>query len=336
MARKNTYHTPGGEKPCGTLAHMLGRACLVFVVGGAMVACTGLHSGNYVADDGSLHGRVSLSGAFALYPLAVRWAEAFKSENPGVRIEIEAGGAGKGITDVLTGQVDFGMLSRDLNEAELEKGAVPFVVAKDAVVPTVSEKNPHIEQLLRHGISRETARKIFVTSEVMSWGQVLGHDGGDRIHVFTRSDACGAAETWAAWFEVGQDELKGDALNGDPSIASAVASDHLAIGYNNMGYVYDSKTGKPAAGIKVLSIDVNGDGQIDPAEDFYASVSDLSSAISQGKYPTPPARNLYLVSRGEPSDPVVSAFLSYVLTRGQALNHEAGYVAVTPDSASRH
>lgn len=179
---------------------MLGRACLVFVVGGAMVACTGLHSGNYVADDGSLHGRVSLSGAFALYPLAVRWAEAFKSENPGVRIEIEAGGAGKGITDVLTGQVDFGMLSRDLNEAELEKGAVPFVVAKDAVVPTVSEKNPYIEQLLRHGISRETARKIFVTSEVTSWGQVLGHDGGDRIHVFTRSDACGAAETWAAWF----------------------------------------------------------------------------------------------------------------------------------------
>ncbi|NCD42596.1 MAG: phosphate ABC transporter substrate-binding protein, partial [Bacteroidia bacterium] len=45
---------------------------------------------------------VNISGAFALYPLTVRWAEAFMEENPEIRINISAGGAGKGMADALS------------------------------------------------------------------------------------------------------------------------------------------------------------------------------------------------------------------------------------------
>jgi len=41
-------------------------------------------------------GTLTLSGAWALYPMAVRWAEEFRKINPEVRIDISAGGAGKG------------------------------------------------------------------------------------------------------------------------------------------------------------------------------------------------------------------------------------------------
>ena len=49
------------------------------------------------ANGDELEGRISLSGAFALYPLAVKWAEEFKKLHPNVSIEVDGGGAGKGI-----------------------------------------------------------------------------------------------------------------------------------------------------------------------------------------------------------------------------------------------
>jgi len=37
---------------------------------------------------------ISISGAWALYPLTVRWADEYKKIHPEVRIDISAGGAG--------------------------------------------------------------------------------------------------------------------------------------------------------------------------------------------------------------------------------------------------
>ena len=85
-----------------------------------------------------LQGEIQLSGAFALYPMAVKWAEEFRKIHPKVRIDISAGGAGKGITDALAKVVDLGMVSRDIYPQELEKGAFPIAVVKDAVVPTMN------------------------------------------------------------------------------------------------------------------------------------------------------------------------------------------------------
>jgi len=66
------------------------------------------------AQSKELKGQISLSGAFALYPLAVKWAEEFRKLHPKVKIDISGGGAGKGITDALAKVVDLGMVSREL------------------------------------------------------------------------------------------------------------------------------------------------------------------------------------------------------------------------------
>ncbi len=89
-----------------------------------------------------LSGQISISGAFALYPMTVKWAEEFRKINPDVRIDISAGGAGKGIADALSGMVEIGMVSREIYPEELKKGAFPIAVTKDAVVAVISESNP--------------------------------------------------------------------------------------------------------------------------------------------------------------------------------------------------
>lgn len=283
-----------------------------------------------------LKGQISLSGAFALYPLAVKWAEEFKKLNPGVKIDVSGGGAGKGITDALAKVVDLGMVSREIHPEELKKGAWAIAVAKDAVVPTINAKNPKIKELLAKGITQEGATKVYVTGQYKTWGNVLGINSNIPIHLYNRSDACGAGETWAKYLGgKKQDELLGTGVFGDPGVASAVQKDPIGFGYNNIAYVYDLKTKHPNPGIVVLPIDVNNNGKIDAIENFYGTSSQLISAIAQGKYPSPPARDLYLVSNGKPTNPVVIAFLKFILTEGQKYNVPNGYINLPGDKLNK-
>lgn len=293
----------------------------------ALASCGGARRGG--AD--GLEGELSLSGTFALYPLAVQWAQDFEQLHPGVRVDISAGGAGKGMTDVLAGVADLGMVSREVYPPEVEKGAVAFAVAKDAVVPTISAANPLLPRLLEHGLTREAAAAVWLSDTLTTWGQLLGTADSTPLHAYTRSDACGAAETWAQWLGARQEDLGGTAVFGDPGVAAAVQKDIYGIGLNNIGYAYDNQTLRPNDGLQVLPIDTDADGRISDSERFYADKRLLTVAIADGRYPSPPARDLYLVSRGVPASPVVRAFIEYVLGPGQQKNEPAGYIAMSPD-----
>ena len=274
----------------------------------------------------NFEGTITISGAWALYPMVVKWSEEFQKIHPQIKIDIAAGGAGKGMADALAQIVDIGMVSRDIYPAEIEKGAWWISVTKDAVVPTVNENNPLLTELLSKGLKKETFIDIWITGKITDWGQVFGEKTGHDIHVFTRSDACGAAQTWAKFLEKNQEDLQGIGVYGDPGLAEAVAKDTMGIGYNNINYAYDSQTKMPVRGIKVLPIDVDGNGKIDESENFYDSSDKIVQAIGDGKYPSPPARDLHLVCQGKPDRKVVIEFLKWILTDGQKYVQEAGYI----------
>lgn len=277
----------------------------------------------------NIEGEIQLSGAFALYPLAVRWSEEFRKLYPKVKIDISAGGAGKGITDALTNMVDLGMVSREIHDAEIDKGAMAIIVAKDAVVATVNTKNPVIRDVLFHGLKREKAYSLWHKQEIKTWGALLGTSSTIPVHPYTRSDACGAAETWAAWMKLRQEDLEGTAVFGDPGVASVVQRDKVAIGFNNLAYAYDIKTRMPYRGIMVMPLDINGNGRVDLDENFYSTADQLIVAIQNKKYPAPPARNLYLVCNGKPEKEVVLMFLEFILTEGQKYNIETLYIPIS-------
>lgn len=282
-------------------------------------------------EEGNLYGTISISGAFAMYPLTVKWAEEFRLEHPKVRIDISAGGAGKGMADVLSGMVDLAMFSREVTMPELEKGAWPLAVAKDAVVPVFNSQNKLAAQIRSQGLTQEAFQQIFLGNEARSnWARFI--PGSDyAMHIYTRSDACGAAETWAYYLGAYQENLAGTGIFGDPGIAEAVKNDPQGIGYNNICYVYDIHTGKPFPGLAVVPVDLDGDGAIGPEEDFYGSLEQITTAIAQGRYPSPPARQLYFISKGEPRNVVVQEFLNWVLQKGQNYVLLAGYVQLSPE-----
>ena len=276
-----------------------------------------------------LSGTITLSGAWALYPMAVKWGEEFRNLHPEVKIDISAGGAGKGMTDALSDMVDIGMVSREIYPAEVAKGAWWVSVVKDAVVPTVNAENPFLAKLLKRGVTREEFINIFITGQVKQWQQLLGSEAKAEIHVYTRSDACGAAETWAKYLGKNQENIKGVGVYGDPGLAEAVRKDLLGIGYNNINFAYDAKSDLPIRGLQILPLDINGDGKIGKDENFYQTRKEVMAAIAADKYPSPPARALHFVGHGVPKKELVVEFIKWVLTDGQKQVPATGYIALS-------
>jgi phosphate transport system substrate-binding protein len=286
---------------------------------------------NFIACNSGKSKSVTISGAFALYPLGVKWTEEYKKIHPDARFDVSAGGAGKGLTDVLAGAADLAMFSRALTPIEKQKDIVLFAVAKDAVLPTFSAKNPLAVLIHRKGLTHAQLKQIYFSGKDIDWGNVLDTPDKNKIIVYTRSDAAGAADTWAAYFDGRQENIKGTGIYGDPGLADAVAKDQYGIGFNNVAYAYDITTGKKRPGIDVVPIDVNNNRQIDLQENFYDNADSVLKAIADGRYPSPPARDLYFLTKGKPTDSLVINFLKWVLTDGQQYVKAAGYVPLPTD-----
>jgi phosphate transport system substrate-binding protein len=278
-----------------------------------------------------LSGTITVSGAFALYPMMTVWADEFTKLNPDVQFDVQGGGAGKGMTDTLAGAVDVGMISRSIKPEEEAQGAFWVSVAKDAVFPVVSQNNPVLSDLTAKGISKDMFNKIFITGEIKTWGEVVGKaDVKDEIHVYTRSDSAGAADQWAL-FSGGkvQADIQGIGVNGEPALVDTVAKDPLGIGFSNLNSVFDVTSGKLVEGVVVPPLDINGDGKAGAGE-YYQTKDDAVKVIADGTYPSPPARFENLATKGKPTG-LTLAFIQWILTDGQQLLEQAGYVPLTAD-----
>ncbi len=276
----------------------------------------------------AVEGTIRVSGAWALYPMMVKWAEEFKKIHPQVRIDVSAGGAGKGITDALTGLVDIGMVSRELRPEETKQNAFYVPVVKDAVFPTINAGNPVLTELSQKGLKKKVLQDMWLAGKDMTWGEAIGIANHQKIRVYTRSDSCGAAETWAKYLGAQQEDLKGVAVYGDPGVAEAVRKDKSGIGYNNLNFAYDMKTGQPLAGLQVVSIDVNENGLVDSGEKLRTKKEAINAVLS-GKYPSPPARDLYLVAKDSFKGPA-KEFVRWILSDGQKYVEEVGYLKISP------
>jgi phosphate transport system substrate-binding protein len=282
-----------------------------------------------------MKGIVRISGAWALYPMMVKWGEEFMKKYPKVRIDVSAGGAGKGMADALARLVDIGMVSREIRPEETEQGVFSAPVVKDAVFPTLNSQNPVLKSgLLQKGVTKKVFTALWIEGRSMTWGEVAGAGPSgtgaagaaskQKVSVYTRSDSCGAAETWAQYLGGKQEDLMGVAVYGDPGLADAVKRDAGGTGYNNLNYAYDMKTGNPVEGILIIPIDVNENGKIDPQEDLSTKKKAIV-AIQTGAYPSPPARDLYIVTKGG-FQGLSKEFVRWILTEGQAFVDETGYI----------
>jgi len=286
-----------------------------------------ISGGSALAQNQEFKGTITLSGAWAIYPTAVAWADAFQKKYPKVRIDVSAGGAGKGAADAITGLVDIGMVSREPDPSEISKGITSVYILHDAVFPVINDKNPALEQLMKKGISRQEFIDFWILGLITTWDQIAGVKVSKPLHLYTRSDSCGAASSWAGYLGKKQEDLKGIGVYGDPGLLETVKKDSLGIGYNNFSYVF-TREGQLVSGVRLLPIDSNENGKVDPDE-IYASREEAIKAIRSHRYPA--TRKNYFFVKGKPEG-LIKEFIRFALSEeGTKIVDEVGASLSVPE-----
>jgi len=249
-------------------------------------------------------------GSDTLVNLALAWAEAYMQLHPEVHISVTGGGSGTGIAAMINGTVDIANASRKMKPEEVAAAEangifpVEFVVARDAIAIVVNPSNP---------VDRLTLQQIsdIYTGKISNWRQVGG--ANRPIVLLSRESNSG---TYVYFLEnvirLGRKDsdllFSPDTLlmPSSEGISAEVRQNPNAIGYDGLGYVTPDQ--------KVLAV------ARDANRPF---VLPSVATVNDGSYPV--ARPLYMYTAGEPT-PVMKAYLDWVLSEGQGVVAELGFV----------
>jgi phosphate transport system substrate-binding protein len=248
---------------------------------------------------------LSVSGSTTVLPLGSLAAEEFNAAQSGIQVSVTGGGSGVGIKNVAAGISDVAMASRHVKDSEKEanpnKEFVEHLVAYDAICIAVSKA------VYDAGVTELTLddlRAIY-NGEIKNWAQ-LGGENKD-IYVLAREVGSGTRDTFNEMV-MGSDkaETPGVTTNhgSNAEVKTALTRSDKAIGYLGLNYVQDGDLG-------VIALD---------------GVIPTDETVRDGSYPL--ARELFMVTYGEPSEEA-SAFLEFVTSdEGQALAHELAFVPI--------
>jgi phosphate transport system substrate-binding protein len=75
---------------------------------------------------------------------------------------------------------------------------------------------------------------------------------------------------------------------------------------------------------------LNENGVVDAGESFYTRKADVVAAIASGRYPSPPARDLFVVTKDKFQGPSRD-FMKWILTDGQKFMLATGYIPLSKE-----
>lgn len=118
---------------------------------------------SYISSKAS--GKIVVSGSSSVSPVMEKLIEAYKSENPNAKIELQTSDSTTGVTNAINGTCDIGMVSRSLKDSEKSKGVQEVTIAIDGIAVIVNKSNS------TENLSKAQVEQIF-TGKTLKWNEV--------------------------------------------------------------------------------------------------------------------------------------------------------------------
>ncbi|MDA1075550.1 MAG: phosphate ABC transporter substrate-binding protein PstS family protein [Proteobacteria bacterium] len=280
---------------------------------------------------GGVSGNLSSTGSDTLANLMTLWTETFKKAYPNINIQVQAAGSSTAPPALTEGTANFGPMSRQMKDKEIEAfegrfGYKPTAVrvAVDALAVYVHKDNP-LESLSLPEVDSifSVTRRCGGLKDVTRWGEtaLTGSWAERPIQLYGRNSVSG---TYGYFKQVAL--CSGDFKNtvneqpGSASVVQAVASSLNGIGYSGIGYL--------TSGVKAIAI---------AAETGSEPIAATAANVVNGDYPL--ARYLYVYVNKKPNTslpPLELEFLKLVLSKqGQEIVEKDGYIPVSASIALR-
>lgn len=255
-----------------------------------LLACVAMLSLSACGDGASAPGatpaagaaaRITVVGSSTVSPLMAEIAKDFEKIRPDVRIDVQAGGSSRGITDVRNGVAEVGMVSRALKPDESDLGRT--LIARDGVGMIVHRDNPV------PGLGKAQLVDIY-TGRITNWSQVGGPDLA--ITVVSKAEGRSTLEVFSDYVGLSYKDIKAQMIIGDNQQGiQAVSSTPGAITYVSIGTAeYEAGNG---AAIRLVPLD---------------GMTPTTQAVAEGRFPM--VRELNLVYKS-PAAPNVQALIEH-------------------------
>lgn len=250
-----------------------------------------------------LTGPVSTNGSTSMEKVIGILSEQFMEDNDKVTITYDATGSGTGIEAVANGTCDIGLSSRNLKDAEAEKGLTATTLALDGIAVIVNENCP-VDDL-----TVEQIAAIF-TGEITDWADF---GGKGEIACIGREAGSGTRDGFESITGTTDKCALAQELTSTGAVIAAVKSSENAIGYASFAAV------EGQTGIKVLTVE---------------GVACTEENIANGTYVIQRPFNLITLNDAQLSQQA-QAFFDYMLSQDAAgLIAKAGAVPMTqPEEA---
>ncbi len=271
----------------------------------------------------SPQGSINVATSPDLYNLTLKWANAYCSANPNLKINVIKSEDAE-IGALLTTSAGIGIINDHTYEALGNQSIWSMVVGRDVIVAIMNEKNPSLGEIYRKGITPESLATILENPENRSWGKLLGNGQDIPVHIYASSDAT-VRSGLQDFLKITRDQSDGIKSVNGKEVISAISNDPNALGFCKLNDIIDQDHQNFTGNIKLVPIDKNNNGKIDYMEDIYSNLQDFSRGVWIGKYPKALTGGIYSVSSLKPDNETELAFLRWVVTEGQSFLSTSGY-----------
>jgi phosphate transport system substrate-binding protein len=273
-------------------------------------------------------GNLNSIGSDTMNNLMTLWAEGFRKQYPGVKIQVEGKGTSTAPPALIEGTAQLGPMSRPMKSTEIDSferrykyKPTAFPVAIDALAVYVNKDNP-IQGLTLPQVDAifSKTRRAGARENIERWGQLglTGELANAPISLYGRNSASG---TYGFFKEHAlkngdfKDEVKEQPGSG--SVVQGVTEDQAGIGYSGIGYM--------TSGIRALPLAEKEGG---------AFVAANQENAMNGSYPLWRYLLIYInKAPNKPLDPLVKEFIKFIYSKeGQTIAVKDGFYPL-PQSA---
>ena len=259
---------------------------------------------------------ILIAGSTTVQPISELLAEAYMDDHQGVKITVQGGGSGAGVSSTGMDIVDIGAASRDVYSDELAKypdikthkigGSAVAIIANDAV--TVFD----VDRLELIDVYENNS---FAATGIAAAGITMAYQ---------RAEESGTEDTFTKWLGKISINDSIDGATGNAGVLAAVQGAANSIGFVDFGFA------DGASNIVILGIvDTGKSGNTYLNADITSTNLKKELSGADDTYPDDLARPLNYMTNGEPNS-MEQAFITFAMSPGAATYfEECGYFPVT-------
>jgi phosphate transport system substrate-binding protein len=271
---------------------------------------------------------ILIAGSTTVQPVSELLAEAYMDDHQGIKVTVQGGGSGAGVSSTGMNIVDIGAASRSVKSGEMEKypDLKTHQIGGSAVV-VIAGSN-----IAEFNIDRALLKTAYENDDTSAL------TGAINATLYQRSEASGTEETFAKWLGLTEDKINSsiDGATGNAGVLAEVQGNPDSIGFVDFGFADAVDDGS------IVILGIVDTGRSSPVVTYNATAvtkSNIKTALKDGnnaKYPTGDVnsipgltRPLNYITNGEPTS-MEQSFITFAMSPGATTYfEECGYFAIT-------